>query len=125
VFDPYDPNNYNLTAAAGFGTGVRDDVKIYNVDIKRSLRFLPFPASVQAGGALKDQNRDKDIPSWNYTYQGVNGDQSSSPYLAQVYVNQKTMFNNVDRNVPWLSPARTFQAWMANPALFTMTSANS
>jgi photosystem II stability/assembly factor-like uncharacterized protein len=43
--------------------------------------------------------------------------------VAQIYANQKTMFNNVDRNVPWLSPARTFQAWMANPAFFTMTPA--
>jgi TonB-dependent receptor len=123
VFDPYNPSNYNLTGAAGFGTGVRDDVKIYNLDIKRNLRFLPFPASIQVGGALKDQNRDRDVPSWSYTYQGPNGDQSSSPYLAQIYVNQKTMFNNVDRSVPWLSPARAFQAWRANPALFTMTPA--
>jgi TonB-dependent receptor len=123
VFDPYNPANYNLTAAAGFGTGVRDDVKTYNLDIKRSFRFLPFPASVQVGGALREQNRDRDVPSWNYTYQGPNGDQSSSPYLAQVYVNQKTAFNNVDRSVPWLSPARAFQAWAANPALFSQTPA--
>ena len=123
VFDPYNPANYNLTAAAGSGTGVRDDVKTYNVDIKRSIRFLPFPASVQVGGALKDQDRDRDSPGWNYTYQGPNGDQSSSPYLAQVYVNQKTSFNNGDRSVPWLSPARAFQAWAANPALFSQTPA--
>lgn len=121
--DPYDPNNYNLTAAAGFGTGVRDDVRIYNVDVRRRLRALPFPTAVQIGGALKDQDRDKDVPSWSYTYQGVNGDLSSAPYLARVYVNQKTMFNNVDRSVPWLSPARAFEAWTANPALFTMTPA--
>ncbi len=123
VFDPYNPANYNLTAAAGFGTGVRDDVKTYNLNIKRSLRFLPFPAAVQVGGAFKDQDRDKDAPTWNYTYQGPNGDQSSAPYLAQVYVNQPTAFNNVERNIPWLSPARAFQAWAANPALFSTTPA--
>ena len=78
---------------------------------------------MQVGGALREQNRDRDVPSWNYTYQGPNGDQSSSPYLAQVYVTQKTAFNNVDRSVPWLSPARAFQAWAANPALFSQTPA--
>jgi len=123
--DPYDPNNYNLTRATGAGTHVRDEVQSYSLDIRRRLRFLPFPASVQVGGALKEQNRDKQNPGWTYTFQGSNGElSSSSPYVAQVYANQKVAFNNVDRGVPWLSPARAFEAWAANPSLFTMTTAN-
>jgi TonB-dependent receptor len=122
--DPYDPNNYNLTRATGSATQVRDEVQSYSLDIKRRLRFLPFPASMQVGGALKQQVRDKQTPGRTYTYQAPNGDLSSAPYVARVYANQKAPFNNVDRGVPWLSPARTFEAWRANPSLFTMTLAN-
>jgi iron complex outermembrane receptor protein len=119
--DPYDPNNFNLTAVSADRRDVRDKMETGNVDIKRRINVLPFPASVQVGARTKTQTRDKILPAQSYTYQGPNGDQSSAPYVDQVYANQKHKFNNVDRGVPNISAVRALQAWQANPSLFTMT----
>lgn len=121
--DPYDPSNFMVSAVSADRRDIRDKMETGNVDIKRRLSLFPFPASVQIGARTKTQTRDKILPVQSYTYQGPNGDQSSVPFLDLVYANQKHNFNNVDRGVPNISAVRAYQAWQANPSLFTMTPA--
>ena len=40
------------------------------------------PTRVRGGGSFRDNKRDRQLPSVAYTYQGINGDLSSAPYLA-------------------------------------------
>jgi iron complex outermembrane receptor protein len=122
-FDLYDPNNYILNTATNGIRDIRDDVSTGNLDLKRRFNFLPFPFSVQVGGSFRENERDRTLPSEIYTHQGVNGDRSSAPYLAKVYANQPMRYNDVSRGVPNLSTYRAYEAWQANPALFTMTPA--
>ncbi len=121
--DPYDPNNFAVTATSADRRDVRDKMETGNVDLKRRVNVLPFPASVQVGARTKTQTRDKILPVQSYTYQGPNGDQGSVPFLDQVYADQRHKFNNVDRGVPNISALRAYQAWQGNPSLFTMTPA--
>lgn len=125
--DPYDPANFNLSAASmSAPRNIRVKVDSWSGDLKRRLNFLPFPASVQIGAVLREEERDiPDMGGKSYTYNGPNGDQSSAPFLAQVYkVQQKPFdFNNPPNGVPQLSPQVAFQAWQKNPALFTQTTA--
>lgn len=122
-FDLYNPNNYNLTTATNAIREVSDDVKSANLDLKKRFNFFAFPFAVQGGGSFRDNKRDRQLPSVGYTYQGINGDLSSAPYLAVIYANQRMPFNNVDRGVPNVSTHRAYEAWAANPALFTSTAA--
>lgn len=123
LFDLYNPNNYNLTTSTDAIRDVRDDTPTANLDVKKRLNSLPFPFSVQAGGSVREIKRDRRLPSTSYTYQGVNGDLSSAPYLAAVYSNQPMPYNDVSRGVPMVSTHRAYEAWSRNPALFTMTTA--
>ena len=121
--DPYDPANFNLTGVTGRQLDNRDEILNANLDVKRRLGFLPFPASIQVGAAQSSQSREKGTTDPRFTYQGPNGDQSSAPFLATVYTDRRLAHQNVDRNVPLLSSERAYQAWMKNPSLFTMTAA--
>lgn len=119
----YDPNNFNLNTATDGVRDIRDDVYTGNLDVKRRFNFLPFPFAVQVGGGLRENERDRTLPSEIYTHQGVNGDRSSAPYLARVYANQPMRYNDVSQGVPSLSTYRAYEAWQDNPSLFTMTPA--
>jgi TonB-dependent receptor len=125
--DPYDPANFNLTAARiEPPANIRVSLDTWSGDIKRRLGFLRFPASLQVGGSVRTEARDlPDMAAKVFTYQGPNGDQSSAPYVAQVYEVQRKPFNfgNTSRRIPQLSPHTAFRAWQQNPALFTMTPA--
>jgi iron complex outermembrane receptor protein len=122
-FDLYNPNNYNLTTATDMTREVRDDVQTANLDLKKRFNFMPFPLAAQLGGSFREIKRDRRLPSAGYTYQGINGNRSSAPYVATVYANQRMPYNDVDRGVPNVSTHRAFAAWSANPALFAMTPA--
>ncbi len=125
--DPYDPANFNLTAARiEAPANIRVSLDTWSGDIKRRLGFLRFPASLQVGGSVRSEARDiPDMAAKVFTYQGPNGDQSSAPYVAQVYEVQRKPFDfgNTSRRIPQLSPHIAFRAWQQNPALFTMTPA--
>jgi iron complex outermembrane receptor protein len=123
--DLYDINNYRVNNASLLTRDVSDDLTSLDLTVQRRLGFLPFPASVQAGGLWREQIRDSRRTSETYTYNGVNGSFSAAPYRNQVYVGRNSHFGLPGLVAPWTSKHRAFRAWRENPALFTMTTAQA
>ena len=94
-----------------------------NLSVQRRLDFLPVPTSIQVGGATREQTADLKPNTKNWTFNGVNGDSGVplDPYAMQVYRNQDSDFGF--KNIPWLSPSRSWAAYQANPLLFSKTPA--
>ncbi len=122
--DVFDLNNYTITSASGVAnTNVRATITSGDLDVRRQLGFLPFPASLQLGGMHRVQtNDDERLNGRAYTYNGINGNRSAAPYLADVYYGERK-FNTFEHkpHVPWVSPHKVWDAFVANPALFTQT----
>ncbi|WP_414662210.1 TonB-dependent receptor [Horticoccus sp. 23ND18S-11] len=119
--DLYDINNYQLTTTNSTPRKTREDFESGSADVGRTLDFLPFPASVQVGAHQRTQTRDIRRRNENWTYNGINGDRSPAPFLSPVYKGQYHYYGF--RNVPHLSPMLAWDAYQANPALFTKTAA--
>ncbi|MBI4622244.1 MAG: TonB-dependent receptor [Verrucomicrobia bacterium] len=128
-FDIYDINNYNITGATSSTNDRRDGMLAGHLNVKRALDFMPFPTSVQVGGARKENWREQINGNLSFTYNGINGDLSAPPYAARVYVGQKLAnISSVERNnggksPPYASLHRAWEANKQNPALFTQTPA--
>ncbi|MES2694389.1 MAG: hypothetical protein V4773_13010, partial [Verrucomicrobiota bacterium] len=72
--DPFDINNYNLTTATNQPkTDIRSTISAADLDVRRQLTWLPFPAAVQVGGLHRIQtNDDRRINGRAYNYNGIN-----------------------------------------------------
>jgi iron complex outermembrane receptor protein len=122
--DVFDLNNYTIASASGVAnTNVRATITSADLDVRRQLGFLPFPASVQFGGLHRIQtNDDRRVGGRAYTYNGINGNRSAAPYLSDVYYGERKFATFASKPyVPWVSPHKVWQAIEANPALFTQT----
>jgi TonB-dependent receptor len=122
--DAFNLANYTIASAAGVpNTDVRATITGGGLDVRRQLGFLPFPAALQVGGLHRVQtNDDVRLNGRTYTYNGINGDRSATPYLADVYAGTRK-FSTFEQkpHVPWVSPHKLWAAYVANPALFTQT----
>jgi TonB-dependent receptor len=78
---------------------------------------------VQVGAQQRTQTRDIRRRNENWTYNGINGDRSVTPFLSPVYRGQYHYYGF--RDVPHLSPILVYRAYQANPALFTKTAAQA
>jgi len=126
--DIYDINNYAVTAAALAPRDVRDEVKAYNLDLRRQFDQWRFPFSLQIGGLFQEQDRDSQRQSFGYTYRPPNGDTSAAPYVpkifrAEVYNNPGLYYNQGEKLAPMVSPLVAYRAYQANPDLFFQTPA--
>jgi iron complex outermembrane recepter protein len=121
--DYYDPANYVLATANATPRHTRDTINTSSLDVRRTLGFLPFPASLQLGGSQRVQVRDNRRENITWTYSGINGDFSPLPYLSPVYVNQESAFGF--RNLPHISTIIGWNAFRNDPALFRLTPAQS
>ena len=94
-----------------------------NLSVQRRLESAPFPLSLQLGGARRTQTADLKPNNKNWTFNGPTGDPLAplDPYAMQVYKNQDSDFGF--KNIPWLSPSRSWSAYQANPLLFMKTPA--
>ena len=119
--DVYDVNNYVITTATAADVYTRDEMESGKVDLRRQFDFLPFPAALQAGGMRNVQKRDLTNNPQTWTFNGVNGDRSAAPFATRVYTGQSMYYNHVDTAMPWVSPALAWEAWQADPGLFTQT----
>ena len=94
-------------------------------NVRRSLRFLPVPTSVQAGVSERRVMLDTDIYSPNWTFMGPDGVSAATapidPYLMRVYRGVDTGYGFPSIN--WMSPTRAYAAWQANPRLYQATDA--
>jgi hypothetical protein len=81
------PANYQLNTVNATPRETQDMFDTANLDLRRSLDFLPFPAAVQIGSAYRKQTRD--IRRWNlnWTYNGIGGDLTPVPFMSPRQVN--------------------------------------
>ncbi len=122
--DVFDINNYVVSTASGVPrTTVRSTITSADLDLRRQMNWLPFPAAVQVGGMHRIRTND-DV-RWDgraYNYNGVNGSRSAAPYLSDVYFGERKLGSFEDKPyVPWVSPHKVWEAFEANPALFSQT----
>lgn len=113
--------NYRVTTASISLRDVTDDAVSGDLNVRRRLGFLPFPAAVQLGGLERVQRRDNRIPSSTYTYNGSRGSLSAAPYQYQVYRNQDSGFGA--REINFINVGRASRAFKADPSLFSQTPA--
>ena len=123
--DFFNLENYRLNTAASTPRYIRDDLVTAKLDARKSLGFLPFPAALQVGGLQRVQGRDVRRESINWTYNGPDGNpatiDSPAPYAMTTYVGQKESYGF--RNMPWISVYKAWEAFKANPNLWSKTAA--
>jgi len=117
--DWLNPANYRVSAATHDDRRHVLSSKYANVDLQRRLKVFPFPSSLQTGGQYRIQDVDARRESATYTYTGANN--AVEPYLYDVYRNQE-LYNGF-RDPIGVNPGKAWQAYQANPSLFTMTPA--
>jgi TonB-dependent receptor len=123
--DLYDINNYRVNNASLLSRDVSEEMSAADLNVRRRLGWLPFPASLQAGGLIRRQERDAYKESATYTHNGVGGSLAAAPYRNQVYVGRNSHFGLPGLVPPWTSKHRAYRAWRENPALFTQTPAQA
>lgn len=123
--DFFNLENYRLNTAASTPRYIRDDMVTAKLDVRRTLPFLAFPAALQLGGSERVQRRDVRRESIAWTYAGPDGNtatiDSPAPYGMTTYVGQTESYGF--RNMPWISVYKAWQAYQANPVLWTKTPA--
>lgn len=121
----HDPSYHKIMAITTVTSGpqdTRDEVLTTSLDIKRNLGFLPFPSSVQVGGACTLQEFDRRARSYTYTYNGPGGNQSALPYVVTF---PKLRWDPYPTPAPVVSPFKLVSAWKENPSLLTQTPAQA
>lgn len=117
--------SYRLTGARSSLRTIRDDVHTLDASVRRQFDAGPFPIALQAGAARRVQERDTRREEINWTYNGPDGNAATAdtpePYAAQVYAGRDANFGFT--NVPWVSPHRAWEAFQADPRLFSKTAA--
>ncbi len=122
--DAFDINNYTVSTASGVAnTNVLATITSADLDVRRQIPWLPFPAAVQVGGTHRIQtNDDRRLDGRAYTYNGINGSRSAAPFLSDVYYGERKLASFENKPyVPWVSPHKVWEAFEANPSLFTQT----
>lgn len=115
--DLHDIANYDVTSAtSGQIRNTTDVVTGADLGVRRALGFLPVPASLELGGAVRRQERDSRRPTYTYTYYGPGGNLASTPFAAKVFSTPSPFA--AGRDIPWASPRIAYQLWEQNPALF-------
>jgi iron complex outermembrane recepter protein len=119
--DLYDLRNYRLNTARSTPRYIIDEFQGTSLDVRRQIHALPLPVSVQGGGSYRQQTRDIRREQKEWTYNGINGDLSPAPFAPTEYIGRDAHYGY--RDMPRVSPARTWQAFQRNPSLFSQTSA--
>lgn len=118
-------DNYRLNTAQSTPRPIRDSLTNGKVDVRRAVGLLPFPAAVQLGALARVKVRDVRRQSISWTYNGPDGNAATpdapTPYRMTNYVNQPEYFGF--RNMPWVSHYKAWDAFVANPALWSKTAA--
>ena len=127
--DISDVENYRLTGAASSPRDVKSYVDGGDINLRRHFERFGFPTAIQIGAKQHVQKNDKRFESINWTYLGPNGNAqtvptSPAPYL-NIIANRKleTSGPGFIHNLPWPSAKKAWEAFQANPNLFTKTPA--
>ncbi len=118
-------DNYRLTGARSSLRTIQDEVRTLDLSVRRQFDRFPFPVAVQLGATQRFQERDTRREEINWTYLGPDGNAATAdpaaPFAATVYANRDAGFGFT--GVPWVSPHRAWEAFQANPRLFSKTAA--
>jgi TonB-dependent receptor len=113
----FDIRNYRLSTATQNNRDYSDTFASAKFDVRRRLQLFTFPVAVQAGGTTRTQTRDVRHYQRDWTYNGP----ADLTYLTH------TRFGTKDdarfERFPWLSVAKAWSAFEADPRLFTQTPA--
>jgi iron complex outermembrane receptor protein len=108
--DPYDLANYSLTTATEQPYNNRSDHRSAQLSARRRFGFLPFPASLELGGARSTLKVDARVQTITWTYAGPDGNPATpdpaSPFQMQSYRGQDSFYGFT--NVPWISVNRAY-----------------
>lgn len=122
-----DVANYKIDSAMEIFYRNKAKAAHYDAKVNRRLQGLPFPASIEVGGA--QTTREYQNRTWTkvLTYNGPDGvpstqDPIPQSFLIQNYVNTQVPLVG-GGTAPFLSPDRVWGAWVDNPNLFTQTPA--
>ncbi len=123
--DLYNINNYHVTTARDTPYVSDATVKSANLNVRRTLDFMPMPSALQLGGSYRVQTLDVRTETENWNYAGPDGNSATNdpaaPFLMRVYRNVDSFYGF--QNVPWISPRIALEAYRANPSLFVKTPA--
>lgn len=119
--DYYDLRNYRLSTANSQPRDIDDHVRTAKLDVRKTVPALPFPAALQVGSAYRERTHDVRRYNNTWTYNPPGGDFTPARYATTTYVNRDDGFGF--RNMPWISPAKVWDAFQANPGLFAQTAA--
>ena len=119
-FDWRDLSNYRPTTTNVADTNTINLAANGYVNVRRRLDFLPFPAALQIGGAQRIQRLDTNPQAINLTFNGP-ANATAEPYGMQVYRDMDSHYGYF--GIEWMSPVRVFQAYQADPTLYTKTEA--
>lgn len=115
--------NYRITGANSSLRDVSDKVATADLSVRRQLNVLGTTVGLQAGAAHRWQQRDTRRRDIAWTYNGLDGNaataEAPTPYAAEVYANRPAVFGF--ESIPWVSPHRAWQAYQADPRLFSQT----
>ncbi|MEY4088278.1 MAG: hypothetical protein RJB55_549, partial [Verrucomicrobiota bacterium] len=109
--DPYNLANYSLTTATEQPYDNRSDHRSAQLSARRRFGFLPFPASLEIGGARSALKVDARVQTITRTYAGPDGNvatpDSAAPFQMQSYRGQDSFYGFT--NVPWISVNRAYE----------------
>lgn len=117
--DIYDISNYRLSAISEDVRHLDNSSKYANLDVRRRLELFPFPTSVQAGGLYRVQAMDRRNPVDSALTPPASF-ANAAPFAYQTFVNQELYSR---WHFPGVYPKSVYDAYTANPALFTRTQA--
>ena len=118
--DLTDPKNYTLTTAKSVFWRHENERTSTQVNVRRNLDRFAFPLTVQTGVAQLIDHRDARSHSWDYTYNGMNGDRTLTPYVSQTWSNHTNIFGF---KAPWPANSLAYAAHLGNPGAFIQTAA--
>ena len=122
--NPFDIASYVLnTASTNPELDMRTKITLGELDVRRELTALPFPAGLQIGGLHRvEANDERRRNGRTYNFAGINGSRSAAPFLNENYYGAHRLVAFPDKPaVPWVSPHKVLAAFTANPAWFTQT----
>ncbi len=124
VFNYSDINNYRGTTANNADLDYKSKTNNGYVNVRRSLPFLPVPTSLQVGYSQREQMLDSEAYTEAWTFMGPGGTDSLAsvaPYTMQVYKNVDPGYGF--NSIPWMSPRRAWDAFLADPKLYQKSAA--
>jgi TonB-dependent receptor len=117
--------NYRIGVVESAPRDGRNTLNMARLNVKRSLDFLPFEASVKVGGTFAADNRDSVRTLNSYTFVGRDGiantaDDSAGPFIdAKSYVEKWRFVQGQE----FASSYQVAELFKSNPGYFTQTPA--